>query len=79
MQKVSIRLYDDRQVRAAWDEATGRWWYSVVDVVGVLCGQDDYRRNRNYWKYLKGKLRREGSELVSVTNQLKLLAPDGKH
>ena len=50
----------------------------VLDVVGVLNVQDDYTKNRNYWKYLKTKLKKEGNELVSVTNQLKLLAPDGK-
>lgn len=55
-----------------------QWWYSVLDVVGVLNDQDDYTKNRNYWKYLKTKLKKEGNELVSVTNQLKLLAPDGK-
>lgn len=49
-----------------------------LDVVGVLNNQDDYTKNRNYWKYLKTKLKKEGNELVSVTNQLKLLAPDGK-
>lgn len=46
--------------------------------MGVLNDQDDYTKNRNYWKYLKTKLKKEGNELVSVTNQLKLLAPDGK-
>lgn len=50
----------------------------VLDVVGVLNDQDDYTKNRNYWKYLKTKLKKEENELVSVTNQLKLLAPDGK-
>ena len=51
---------------------------SVLDVVGVLNNQDDYTKNRNYWKYLKTKLKKEENELVSVTNQLKLLVPDGK-
>lgn len=49
-----------------------------LDVVGVLNNQDDYTKNRNYWKYLKTKLKKEGNELVSATNQLKLLAQDGK-
>ena len=57
---------------------TIRMVVSVLDVVGVLNNQDDYTKNRNYWKYLKTKLKKEGNELVSVTNQLKLLAPDGK-
>lgn len=78
VQKISIRFFDDREVRAVWDEAGTKWWFSVLDIVGVLNVQDDYAKNRNYWKYLKTKLRNEGNEVVSATNQLKLLAPDGK-
>lgn len=78
VQKISIRFFDDREVRAVWDEAGDKWWFSVLDIVGVLNAQDDYAKNRNYWKYLKTKLRNEGNEVVSSTNQLKLLAPDGK-
>lgn len=78
IQKISIRFFDDREVRAVWDEAAAKWWFSVLDIVGVLNAQDDYAKNRNYWKYLKTKLRNEGNEVVSATNQLKLLAPDGK-
>lgn len=76
--KISIRFFDNREVRAVWDEAGAKWWFSVLDIVGVLNAQDDYAKNRNYWKYLKTKLRNEGNEVVSSTNQLKLLAPDGK-
>ena len=78
MSKISIRFFNDREVRAIWDEIDSKWWFSVLDIVGVLNCQDDYTKNRNYWKYLKTKLKNEGSEVVSVTNQLKLLAPDGK-
>lgn len=78
VQKISIRFFDDREVRAVWDEGGAKWWFSVLDIVGVLNAQDDYAKNRNYWKYLKTKLRNEGNEVVSSTNQLKLLAPDGK-
>ena len=78
VQKISIRFFDDREVRAVWDEEGAKWWFSVLDIVGVLNAQDDYAKNRNYWKYLKTKLRKNGSELVSATNQLKLLASDGK-
>ena len=78
MQKISIRFFDDREVRAVWDEEGAKWWFSVLDIVGVLNAQVDYAKNRNYWKYLKTKLRNEGNEVVSSTNQLKLLAPDGK-
>ena len=74
MTKISIRFYNDREVRAIWDEEKFKWWFSVLDIVGVLNDQDDYQKNRNYWKYLKTKLKGENSEVVSGTNQLKLLA-----
>ena len=76
--KISIRFYNDREVRAVWDEETHQWFFSVIDVVGALNDQEDYGKNRNYWKYLKTKLKKEGSQLVSGTNQLKLTAADGK-
>ena len=76
--KISIRFYKAREVRAVWDDESAKWWFSVLDVVGAINGQDDYTRTRNYWKYLKTKLRKQNSELVSATNQLKLGATDGK-
>lgn len=76
--KISIRFFDDREVRAVWDEHHSKWWFSVLDIIAVLRDESDYAKNRNYWKYLKTKLKKENSEVVSVTNQLKILAPDGK-
>jgi len=76
--KISIRFFNDREVRAVWDEQNTKWWFSVLDIVAVLTDQNDYTKTRNYWKYLKAKLKKENSELVSVTTQLKLLANDGK-
>jgi cell filamentation protein len=76
--KISIRFFDDREVRAIWDEENAKWWFSVLDIVSVLTDQDDYTKNRNYWKYLKAKLKKEKSQVVSATTQLKILAPDGK-
>ena len=78
MSKISIRFFNDREVRAVWDEENSKWWFNVVDIIGVLNEQDDYTKNRNYWKYLKNKLRKENNQLVSATNQLKLTASDGK-
>lgn len=78
MSKISIRFFNDREVRAVWDEENSKWWFSVLDVVGVLNDQSDYEKNRNYWKYLKAKLKKENPELVSATTQLKLTAADGK-
>ena len=76
--KISIRFFDDREVRAIWDEENNKWWFSVLDLVAVLTDQDDYSKTRNYWKYLKAKLKKEENELGSVTTQLKLKSPDGK-
>lgn len=76
--KISIRFFDDREVRAIWDEENAKWEFSVLDIVGVLNEENDYTKTRNYWKYLKTKLKKENNELVSLTNQLKLIAPDGK-
>ena len=76
--KKSIRFYKDHKVRALWDEDLNSWWFSVLDIVGAINQQDDHEKNRNYWKYLKAKLRKEQSEVVSDTTQLKLTAADGK-
>ncbi len=76
--KISIRFFDDREVRAVWDEENAKWWFSVLDIVAVLTDQNDYTKTRNYWKYLKAKLKKENSQVVSVATQLKIIAPDGK-
>lgn len=75
---VKRQLFDTAQIRTAWDDAEEKWWFSALDVVAALTDQPDYTKARNYWKWLKGKLRQEGSEVVSVTHQLKMEAPDGK-
>lgn len=77
-QKISIRFFDDREVRAVWDQENAKWWFSVLDIVAVLTNQSDYNKTRNYWKYLKAKLKKKNSQVVSNTTQLKLLAGDGK-
>ena len=76
--KISIRFFNDREVRAIWDDENSKWWFSVLDIVAVLTDQDDYSKTRNYWKYLKAKLKKEGNELGSVTTQMKFRSPDGK-
>ena len=78
MNKISIRFFDDKEVRAVWDDANSKWWFSVLDIVGVLRDEDDYQKIRNYWKYLKTKLKAENIQLVSSANQLKITAADGK-
>ena len=76
-QNNSIKLFEDKNIRVAWNEDEENWYFSVVDVVGILT-DNDYQKSRNYWKWLKNKLNQEGSELVSNTNQLKMKAYDGK-
>ena len=76
--KKSIRFFNDREVRAVWDEEHSKWWFSVLDIIAAINEQDDYQKTRNYWKYLKTKLKKEKNELVSVTNRFKLQALDGK-
>jgi len=76
--KNKIKLFEEQQVRAVWDEKNEKWWFSVTDIISILTDQPDYAKVRNYWKWLKNKLKGEGSELVSNTNQLKIEAADGK-
>ena len=76
--KISIRFFNNKEVRAVWDEENSKWWFSVLDIVGVLNEQSEYEKNRNYWKYLKAKLKKENPELVSTATQLKLTAADRK-
>ena len=73
--KISIRFFNDQEVRAAWDYDSNRWLFSVVDVIVVLT---DSKNPRNYWKVLKHRLTKAGNELVTNCNQLKLVASDGK-
>ena len=64
-----IQLFEDQQIRTAWDEEKEEWYFSVVDVVGVLTEQPDYDGARNYWKVLKIRLKEEGNELKIVLEQ----------
>ena len=73
-----LQLFESIHIRTLWEEAAEKWWFSALDVVAALTEQTDYAKARNYWKWLKTKLKQEGSEVVSDTNQLKLEAPDGK-
>lgn len=75
---ISIRFLGAQEVRAVWDDENSKWWFSAPDIVGVFTDRDDHAKNRNYWKYLKTKLKKEGFQLVSHTTQLKIPANDGK-
>ena len=76
--KISIRFFNEREVRALWDEENAKWWFYVLDIVAVLTDQNDYTKTRNYWKYLRTKLKKGNCQLVSAIIKLKFLAPDGK-
>ena len=78
MIKKSIKFFNDWQVRAVWDETNTKWWFPATDIVRAINDEEDYKKCRNYWKYLKGKMAKEGIQLVSVTNHFKFEAPDGK-
>lgn len=76
MENTRIALFEGKQVRKQWDGKKELWYFSVVDVIGVLSASTD---PRNYWKVLKSRLKQEGSELVTRCNQLKMQASDGKY
>jgi hypothetical protein len=71
----TLKIFEDKQVRSSWDGAQERWYFSIVDAVGVLT---ESKNPNNYWKVLKNRLKKEGSQLVTVCNQLKLKSSDGK-
>ena len=73
------QLFDDQKIRVAWDAEREEWYFSVVDVVGVLTDSPDHNTGRKYWNKLKQRLKGEGSELVTNCHQLKLKAQDGKY
>ncbi len=77
--KVSIRFFYDKEVRAVWDESNSKWRFSVLDVISAIRNEADYKKTRNYWKYLKNKLKKENSRVVSEIAEFKLLAPDGRY
>ena len=73
-----IQLFENKKVRTVWDEEKQEWFFSIVDVCGILTDQPTHERARNYWKVLKNRLKKEGSEVVTNCNRLKLIAEDGK-
>lgn len=78
MNKLSIRFFSNREVRAIWDEENSKWFFHVIDIVSILNEQDDYTKANNYWRWLKRKLKQENPQLVSATHGFKFRAVDGK-
>ena len=73
-----IKLYENKQIRSVWDDEKEEWYFSVVDVVGVLTEQENARGSSTYWAVLKKRLKEEGNELLTTCKQLKMKATDGK-
>lgn len=76
--KKSIRFFNDREVRAVWDDDRNCWWFSAIDIVRAINDEDDYVKASNYWRWLKRKLSGAGVQVVSATHDFKFEAPDGK-
>ena len=76
--KNDLALFEGQEIRRIYDEETETWFFSVVDIIQVLTQQPNYKAAQNYWKVLKHRLNKEGSQLVTNCNQLKLPAADGK-
>ncbi|HEX9046954.1 MAG TPA: BRO family protein, partial [Verrucomicrobiae bacterium] len=77
--KTDLAIFEGYQIRRLYNEQTETWWFSVVDIIRVLTQQADYKLAQNYWKVLKHRLNKEGSQLVTNCNQLKMPAADGKN
>ena len=75
----NIKIFENKEIRTAWNDEFQDWLFSVVDIVGILTDSQDYLTARKYWNKLKQRLNQEGSELVTKCHQLKLQASDGKH
>lgn len=76
--KKSIRFFNDREVRAVWDDERNCWWFSAIDIVRAINDEDDYVKASNYWRWLKRKLSGAGIQVVSGAHDFKFEAPDGK-
>ena len=76
--KNKLVIFEDFKIRRVYDEKTEIWYFSVVDIIQALLQQPDFQAARNYWKVLKNRLNKEGSESVTNCNRLKLEAADGK-
>ena len=74
--ETAIKLFEQKQIRSVWNDEDEKWYFSIVDVVGVLSESEN---PNNYWKVLKNRLSKEGSQLVTNCNQLKMLSRDGKY
>jgi len=76
--ETSIKLFEEKKVRSVWSDENEKWYFSVIDIIAVLTDQAEYKKAQSYWTTLKGRLKKEGSEVVTNCDKLKLEANDGK-
>lgn len=75
---TSLAIFETHKIRRSFDEKTEAWYFSVIDIIGALTEQTDFKKAKSYWTILKNRLKNEGSELVTKCDQLKLQSADGK-
>ncbi|MDD2566237.1 MAG: BRO family protein [Candidatus Gracilibacteria bacterium] len=78
MENNNLSVFEGKKIRKIYDEKREKWYFSVIDIIGVLTEQDDYKKAQSYWTTLKNRLKKEGSEIVTNCDKLKLMASDGK-
>lgn len=78
MNKKQIAIFDGQKIRRHWDDKTETWYFSIIDVVAILIEQADFKKAQSYWTTLKNRLKKEGSEIVTKCDKLKMQSADGK-
>jgi len=76
--KNKLKIFEEKKVRSVWSEEKQKWFFSVIDIIAILTNQDDYKKAKSYWSTLKERLIKEGGELVTICDQLKMMSADGK-
>ena len=77
-EKTSIKIFEDTKVRSIWNGENEKWYFSIIDIISILTEQAEYKKAQSYWTTLKNRLKKEGSEIVTNCDKLKLIAKDGK-
>ena len=75
--EMAIKLFEQKEIRSVWSEVDEKWYFSIVDILAILTDQEDFQRARKYWKVVKNRLVKKGTETVTIYNGLKLLSYDG--
>lgn len=75
---TSIKLFEENVVRSIWNDENEKWYFSIIDIISILTSQSEYKTAQSYWTTLKSRLKKEGSEIVTKCDKLKLVAKDGK-